>query len=72
VTEIKLCEDSACSTELTEASGMRITQTDGVFFFEIDKSVAAADPQIERYFKVISYSVEIIESFTVYLFDCSS
>jgi len=59
---------------LTEASGLRITSANGVFSFEIDKSVVTADPQITRYFKVISFGVEIIESFTIEILtviDCS-
>jgi hypothetical protein len=42
-----------------------------VFSLEVDKSVVAADPLITRYFKVISYSVQKIESFTINLIDCS-
>ena len=72
VTDIKVCEDNACNTELTEASGLRITSNAGVFSLEVDKSVVAADPQITRYFKVISYSVNTIESFTVSLLDCTA
>jgi hypothetical protein len=73
VNDIKVCEDSACLTELEESSGLRITQTDGSFALEVDKATVEADPQITRYFKVVSYSVEIIESFTVYLtINCSA
>lgn len=75
VTDIKVCEDSACATELTEASGLRITSSGGVFSLEVDKSVVAADPQITRYFKVVSYSVEKIEAFTIELIqpvDCTN
>jgi hypothetical protein len=72
VTEIKVCEDNQCNTELTEASGLRITVSNGVFSLEIDKSVVNAETQITRYFKVISYSVHIIEPFTLLLDqDCS-
>lgn len=74
VSNIQVCEDDACATVLTEASGLRITSSNGVFSFEIDKSVVTAEPQITRYFKVISYGVEIIESFTIELInqiDCS-
>jgi len=72
VTNIQVCEDDACATVLTEASGLRITSTNGVFSLEVDKSIVVADPLITRYIKVISYSVEIIEEFTVYLIDCST
>ena len=74
VTNILVCEDDACATELTEVSGLRIKVTDGVFALEIDKSVIIADPLITRYLKVVSYSVEIIEDFTVFLtepIDCT-
>jgi len=71
VTDIKVCQDSACNTELTESSGLKITSNAGLFSLEVDKSVVVADPQITRYFKVISYSVIKIESFTVKLIDCS-
>jgi len=59
---------------LTEASGLRIKSTDGVFRLEVEKSVVMADPEITRYLKVISYGVEIIEEFTLFLdqpVDCS-
>lgn len=55
---------------MTEDSGLRITETDGVFALEVDKSVIDADPVITRYLKVSSYSVEIIEEFTIFLLDC--
>jgi len=61
---------------LTSASGLRITSAEGVFSLELDKSILAsvADPKILRYFKVISYGVEFIESFEleiISLIDCS-
>jgi len=55
---------------LEEASGLRITNTDGVFALEVDKSVIDADPELTRYIKVVSHSVEIIEEFTIFLLDC--
>jgi len=67
-----VCEDSACVTVLNEASGLRITEAAGVYSLEVDKSVVVADPLITRYIKVVSYSVEIIEDFTVFLLDCSA
>jgi len=72
VTDIQVCEDSACLTILTEVSGLRITSTEGVFSLEIDKSIVVADPLITRHLKVISNNIEIIESFTVNLIDCSA
>jgi len=57
---------------LNEASGLRITEAAGVYSLEVDKSVVVADPLITRYIKVVSYSVEIIEDFTVFLLDCSA
>jgi len=74
VSNIQVCEDDTCATILAENSGLRITSDNGVFSLEVDKSVVNADPQITRYFKVISFGVEIIESFTIELrvpIDCS-
>ena len=70
VTDIQVCEDNACATVLEEASGLRITETAGVFALEVDKSVIDADPELTRYIKVISHSVEIIEEFSIFLLDC--
>jgi len=72
VTDIQVCEDDACATVLTEESGLRITNTDGVFALEVDKSVIDADPQLTRYIKVVSHSVELIEEFTIFLLDCTT
>jgi len=41
-----------------------------VFALEVDKSVIDADPELTRYIKVVSYSVEIIEEFKIFLLDC--
>ena len=70
VTDIQVCEDDVCATVLTEDSGLRITETAGVFSLEVDKSVIDADPELTRYIKVVSYSIEIIEDFTIFLLDC--
>ena len=43
-----------------------------MFSLEVDKSVIDADPELTRYIKVVSYSVEIIEDFTIFLLDCVS
>jgi len=39
ISDIKVCEDSQCNTELTPTSGLRITKTNGVFFLGVDKGV---------------------------------
>ena len=44
ISEIKVCEDSACATELTSASGLRITEANGVFTLGVDKGVVEAEP----------------------------
>ena len=72
ITNIEICEDTACATLAVEADGVRIsTDANGDFQFELDVSVFDADPAITHYFKVSSFNVFIIEPFSVDLLDCT-
>ena len=64
-----MCADKNCRNPATD-TGLRITETDGSFSLEVDKSEIDADPELTRWFKVISHSEEIIEEFTIFLLDC--
>jgi len=71
VTDIRICTDEECSTDLTDSIGIRIVPA-GVDSFALEVNLEESiDPMQTLYFGVWSFDLVEYFPFDIYIYNCS-